>query len=38
MEAKQNTFTSVNKEANKIWAVAVDNLGLDTVKSINKNK
>ena len=38
MEAKQNTFTSVNKEANKIWTGAIGDLGLDTVKSINKNK
>lgn len=38
MEAKQNTFTSVNKEANKIWTSAIGDLGLDTVESINKNK
>ena len=38
MEAKQNTFTSVNKEANKIWTSSISELGLDTVKSINKNK
>ena len=38
MEAKQNTFTSVNKEANKIWNSTISELGLDTVKSINKNK
>ena len=38
MEATQNTFTSVNKEANKIWTSAIGDLGLDTVESINKNK
>ena len=38
MKAKQNTFTSVNKEANKIWTSSISELGLDTVKSINKNK
>ena len=34
MEAKQNTFTSVNKEANSIWANATKNLGDDTTKAI----
>ena len=34
MEAKQNTFTSVNKEANSIWANATKNLGADTTKAI----
>jgi len=38
MKATQNTFTSVNKEANKIWTSAIGDLGLDTVESINKNK
>ena len=38
MEAKQNTFTSVNKEANNIWTSAIGDLGLETVKSISKNK
>ena len=38
METKQNTFTSVNKEADKIWTSSISELGLDTVKSINKNK
>ena len=34
MEAKQNTFTSVNKEANSIWTSATKNLGVDTTKAI----
>jgi len=38
MEAKQSTFTSVSKEANELWTSAVDNLGVDTVESIRKNK
>ena len=38
MEAKQSTFTSVNKEANELWTSAVDNLGVDTAESIRKNK
>jgi len=38
MEAKQSTFTSVSKEANELWTSAIDNLGVDTVESIRKNK
>lgn len=38
MEAKQNTFNAVNKEANKIWSTSINKLGLDTTESINKNK
>ena len=34
MKAKQNTFTSVNKEANSIWGNATQNLGADTAKAI----
>ncbi len=36
MAKKQNTFTSVNKEANKIWNTATENLSVDTAKSISK--
>ena len=36
MAKKQNTFTSVNKEANKIWSTATENLAVDTAKSISK--
>ena len=36
MEAKQNTFTSVNKEANKIWNTAIENIAVDTAKSISQ--
>lgn len=36
MAKKQNTFTSVNKEANKIWNTATENLAVDTAKSISK--
>ena len=36
MKAKQTTFTSINKEANSIWASAINNLGTDTTKAIKQ--